>query len=170
MGFSDVIFKRRSIRKYDRRPVSRDMLVDIVRAGMNAPSAGNEQPWEFMVVDQPEILEKIGRVHPNAKMVPGSGGAILVCGVPGRQKYEGYWPQDCAAAVQNMLLYATDYGLGTVWIGIYPRKQIEDTIRKEFSLPNEVVPFAFVAVGYAAEEKRHNQRFREEWIYFNQWG
>jgi nitroreductase len=87
----EAIYTRRSIRKYSSRPLPRETVEGIVKAGMNAPSAGNEQPWHFIVTDRRKVLEKISSVHPHAEMVRQAPVAILVCGDLLLEKHEGYW-------------------------------------------------------------------------------
>lgn len=144
------IFKRRSIRKYLDKPVAKEDIDDLLRAAMAAPSAGNEQPWEFIVVDDKNVLKKIADVHPYAKMLYEAPVAIVVCGDLNKEKHKGFWVQDCSAATQNILLEATDKGLGTVWIGVYPDDTRVKDISNIFGIPSNVIPLSIVAVGYPA--------------------
>lgn len=144
------IFKRRSIRKYLDKPVAKEDIDDLLRAAMAAPSAGNEQPWEFIVVDDKNVLKKIADVQPYAKMLYEAPVAIVVCGDLNKEKHKGFWVQDCSAATQNILLEATDKGLGTVWIGVYPDDTRVKDISNIFGIPSNVIPLSIVAVGYPA--------------------
>ena len=80
METMNAIFSRRSIRKYLPKPVTRDLIENILKAGMNAPSAGDEQPWHFVIIDKHDLLEKISEIHPYAKMLKDAPAAIIVCG------------------------------------------------------------------------------------------
>jgi nitroreductase len=91
-----AILTRRSIRRYTGQEVSREILLDLLRAAMSAPSAGNEQPWEFVVIMDRRLLDAIPGFHPYAHMLTEAPAAILVCGDLSREKYKGYWVQDCA--------------------------------------------------------------------------
>ena len=100
------IFERRSIRKYTNQPISDDDVKKLLRAAMAAPSSGNQQLWEFVVIRDREILDNITRIHPCSKMLKEAQLAITVCADLGREINIGYWPQDCAAATENILLEA----------------------------------------------------------------
>ncbi|MDO6353913.1 nitroreductase family protein [Caloramator sp. CAR-1] len=163
------IFKRRSIRKYLDKPVAKEDIDDLLRAAMAAPSAGNEQPWEFIVVDDKNVLKRIADVHPYAKMLYEAPVAIVVCGDLNKEKYKGFWVQDCSAATQNILLEATDKGLGTVWIGVYPDDTRVKDISNIFGIPSNVIPLSIVAVGYPAQEMQEVDRFDPQKIHYNKW-
>ena len=105
------IFNRRSIRKYTNEVVPEDLIEQILRAGMSAPSAGNEQPWHFIVISDRNVMGEIQKVHPYSHMLKEASHAIVVCGDMSLQKYDGYWVQDCSAAMQNMLLMSQELGL-----------------------------------------------------------
>ncbi|WP_342455570.1 nitroreductase family protein [Caloramator sp. Dgby_cultured_2] len=126
---------------------------------MAAPPAGNEQPWEFIVVDDKNVLKRIADVHPYAKMLYEAPVAIVVCGDLNKEKYKGFWVQDCSAATQNILLEATDKGLGAVWIGVYPDDTRVKDISNIFGIPSNVIPLSIVAVGYPAQEMQEVDRF-----------
>ena len=165
----DAILKRRSIRRYSGKPVDKSEIRLLLKAGMYAPSARNEQPWHFIVIDQRDLLIRIRDVHPYASMLPGAELAILVCGDEKLELSKGYWPVDCAAATQNILLAAHALGLGAVWLGVYPRPARQSDLRKIFELPSHVHPFALISIGYPAEEKRMPERFKDERIRWNEW-
>ena len=116
----DAILRRRSIRAYTQEPVTDAQVEALLRAAMAAPSAGNQQPWRFVVIRDKRTLGAITEVHPYAKMLPGASVAILVCGDPGAGKWPQYWEQDCAAATENVLIAAEQLGLGSVWLGVHP--------------------------------------------------
>jgi len=136
---------------------------------MYAPSARNEQPWHFIVINNRELMNRIMKVHPYASMLAEANVVILVCGDEKLEKSKGYWPVDCAAATQNLLLAAYSLGLGAVWLGVYPRKERQDGIREIFRLPAHVHPFSLISVGYPAEAKDIPDRFKEERIRWNNW-
>ncbi len=165
----DTIFKRRSIRKYRDGEIDQKKIEQIIRAGMNAPSAGNEQPWHFIVVRDRGILDGIINVHPYSSMLKEADVAIVLCGDITLDHYDGFWVQDCAAAAENMLLEITDMGLGSVWLGVYPIKERVDGLRTIFSLPENIYPFAVFPVGYPGEDKNSNNRFDPSRIHFDAW-
>ncbi len=165
----NVITGRRSVRKYSERPVPDELLEDLLKAAMAAPSAGNEQPWHFIVVRSSEQRNALARVHPYAQMVKQAPLAIVVCGDPTLQKYEGFWVQDCAAAVENLLLAAKALGLGAVWCGVHPVNERETALREVLEIPQGIIPFAVVAVGYPAEHPASADRYQRERIHEERW-
>ncbi len=164
-----AIYSRRSIRKYTSQDVSDDEILAMIKAGMNAPSAGNEQPWHFIIVRDRNVMREITKVHPHASMLTGAPCAVIVCCDMSLVRHEGFWIQDCAAATQNMLLAAADTGLGSVWLGVYPRMDRVDGIRRLFGLPQSVVPFVVLPVGYPAEKHPANDKFDRSRIHYNEW-
>jgi len=169
METMDAIFTRRSIRKYLPEPVSRDMIDNILKAGMSAPSAGDEQPWHFIIIDRRDLLEKISEMHHYAKMLKDAPAALLICADQNVPKFKDFWVQDCSAASENMLLAAHDLGLGAVWIGVYPAEKLVTGIRELFKIPEHVTPFSAIAIGYPAEEKPGRSRYETSRIHDNSW-
>lgn len=166
----DVILTRRSIRKYTDEPVNDGMLKDILEAAMSAPSAGNEQPWHFMIIRERSKLEEIIKYHPHALMLKNAPAAILVCADKNEDKFGiPYWAVDCAAATENLLLAAHFLGLGAVWLGVYPREERCAALRKVFAMPENIIPFSLVALGFPAEEKPPANRYRENRIHWENW-
>lgn len=171
----DVIYKRRSIRKFVPRPVAPEIIEKIIRCGMQAPSAGNSQPWQFVVVRKKETLHKITSFHPYAQMLDTVDAAIVVCGDKSKEIFPGYWVQDCSACVQNMLLAVEsikgedNLELGAVWLGIYPVEQRVKGLQELLELPQEVVPLAVVPVGYKGEKKEIIDKFNPERIHYEKW-
>ena len=169
MDLFDAIITRRSIRNYSGEPVSKDAIESILRAAMYAPSANNQQPWHFLVVDDDGIKEQITQIHPYAKMVKEASFGILICGDESLELSKGYWAVDCAAATQNLLLAAHGIGLGAVWCGVHPREERKAAFKKLFNLPDHIQPFAVVSIGKPAEEKPVPERFKPERIHWNVW-
>ena len=169
METMDTIFSRRSIRKYLPKPVTRDLIENILKAGMNAPSAGDEQPWHFIIIDRHDLLQKISEIHPYAKMLKDAPVAVLVCGDKSAIKYKNLWIQDCSAASENMLLAAHDMGLGAVWIGVYPVEDLVREIQSILNIPQHAVPFSIIGMGYPAEEKTGRFRYDKSKIHNNSW-
>ena len=153
---NEIIKKRKSIRNYDpKRNVSDEQIKELLAAAMLAPSACNLRPWEFIAINNRDILNKITNIHPHTQMLKTASCAILVCGLPTLQKGragEGMWQHDCGAATENILLQAASMDLGTCWCGLHPVERLMNGIRELFELPETVVPFSCIAVGYPAEE------------------
>jgi nitroreductase len=169
MDTLETIFTRRSIRKYKKQPISEKTVHDLLDAAFSAPSAGNQQPWHFIVIDERKILNVIHTFHPSAKMVKEADKAILVCGDLNLEKFKGYWMIDCAAATENLLLAAHSLGLGACWLGIYPREGRVAGMRKLFQLPLHIIPFALVSLGYPGEYKPREDRYNTSRIHLNKW-
>ena len=152
MDFLDVLKTRRSVRRYTSDEVTDDMLEQLIGAAMTAPSAGNQQPWQFIIVRDREKLATIPEFHPYCKMVVTAPVAVIVCGDPEGKKWPDFWVQDCSAAIQNFLLAARDLGLGTVWTGVYPVETRVNGCRELFSIPENIIPLAIIPVCFPAEE------------------
>lgn len=163
------ILERRSIRKYRDEPVSEEDLNDLMKAAMAAPSAGNEQPWEFIIVRDKKDLEAIAGLSPYAKMLPSAPAAIIVCGDTEKEQFKGFWVQDCSAAVENILIAAQHKGLGSVWLGIYPLEERVEGIKKIFELPDNIIPFAVLPIGHPAESKGPSDRFNSLRVHWDKW-
>lgn len=169
MGFMNSIFKRRSIRKYTKETVSEDTVKQLLKAGMSAPSAANEQPWEFIVIRDKSILQQIIDVHGYASMLKEAAVAIAVCGDKKREKVKDFWVQDCSAATENILVEAQELGLGAVWLGVYPVKERVKPIEKILNLPESVIPLSIISIGYPAENKDPSKYYDENRIHYDQW-
>lgn len=169
MDALQAILTRRSIRKYRKDPVPQDLVRGVIEAAMFAPSAGNEQPWHFIVIDDRRLLDEIPSFHPHSLMLREANVAVLICGDLDLERHAGYWTQDCAAATQNLLLAAHAKGLGGVWLGVYPREERVRGLRDLLQIPEKVVPFSLIPLGYPAEEKPRPHRFNPARIHRNRW-
>jgi nitroreductase len=165
----DPVLSRRSIRKYTGEPVSGEHVEHLLRAAMAAPSAGNQQPWHFVVIRERRLLEAIPDVHPYASMVPEAPLAILVCGDRRLERWPQYWAQDCAAATENLLIAAAQLGLGAVWLGVHPLEERVDGLRALLGIPRDVTPFSLVPVGWPAEQKSPSDRYDELRVHRDSW-
>jgi nitroreductase len=163
------IFERRSIRIYTGEDVSDGSIKELLKAAMAAPSAGNQQPWDFIVVRDKMVLNEIPKFHQYAQMLKEAPVAIIVCGVLDREKHKGFWMQDCAAAIENILIEAQFLGLGAVWLGVYPKEDRVAGLKKLLEIPENVIPLAVISIGYPAESKEASQRYDEKKIHINKW-
>ena len=164
----ETIYCRRSIRKYDSRKVEPEKIDKMLRAAMQAPSAGNQQPWEFLVVEDKGHLVKMSKIGPYAGMLMEAPLAIIVLGNLDNLRFPMFWEQDLGAATQNLLLQAADEGLGAVWIGVAPIKKREEVLNDMFRLPEHVRPFCIIAMGYPAkgQENYFTDRFKKEKVHY----
>ncbi len=164
-----AIMTRRSVRKYTGEAVNDQEIEKIVRAGMNAPSAGNSQPWHFVVIKDRDTLLAITKFHPYSHMLKEAGVAIVVLGDTSNERYGAYWVQDCSAAIENMLLAVHALGLGAVWLGIYPREDRVSELSKLIGQPANVKPLGIVSVGHIAEIPAKADRFDPERVHKEAW-
>jgi nitroreductase len=169
MDVFETILTRRSIRKYKKQTISDELVQKLLHAAFSAPSAGNQQPWHFVILDDRKMLNVIHTFHPSAKMLIDADKAIIVCGDLHLEKFKGYWMIDCAAATENILLAAHSLGLGACWLGLYPRDGRVAGMRKLLQLPTHIIPLAIVALGYPAEIKPKEDRYNPLRIHRNKW-
>jgi nitroreductase len=167
MDTLNAIFSRRSIRKFKSDKIPKDILENILKAAMYAPSAYNQQPWQFIVIDDRKLLDTISKEHPHASMCQTAPLAILVCADLDFEQVEDMWIFDCGAATQNILLSSCNYGIGSVWVGVYFRKEYTSLFTKLFKLPKNIIPISLIPMGYPAEEKQKVDRFKKERIHYN---
>jgi nitroreductase len=165
----DAVFKRRSIRKFTDQPVKNEVIDHLLMAAMAAPSARNQQPWQFVIIDDRKLLDKVPDIHPYAQMAKEAPVAILVCADPSRQATTGYWIQDCAAATENILVEVAALDLGAVWCGVYPREERILGFRKLLGIPEDIIPFSFIPLGHPAEQKEPADRYDSTRIHHNGW-
>ena len=169
MDALDALSTRRSIRRHTVAPVSDALIAALLRAAMSAPSAGNQQPWQFVVIRDRQLREAISTFHPFADMVRKAPAAVLVCGDLERERYPGYWVQDCAAATENLLLAAHASGLGAVWVGVYPKEDRVARFQQLLGLPSRVIPLALVPLGWPDERLPAVDRFDPGRVHQNLW-
>ncbi len=165
----EFILSRRSIRKFKSEKVPEHILREILKAAMSAPSAGNQQPWHFILIRERRILDEIPKFHQYSDSIREANCAILVCGDLMLEKHKGYWIQDCSAATQNILIAAQVKGLGSCWLGVYPREFRIKGFRDLFKLPENIIPFSVVPIGYPAETKAKINRYKEDRVHYDKW-
>ena len=167
----EAILSRRSIRKFQDKSIEDEVIEKLIRAGVAAPSAHNEQPWHFVVIKDRAILDEIPKFHPYAKMLVEAPAAIAVCVDHNLEKdpTAGYWIQDCSATAQNILLAAHALGMGACWLGIHPREKRKSALGKLLRLPESVEALSVIALGYPAEDKKPSERFAPGRVHQNQW-
>jgi nitroreductase len=159
---NELIENRRSIRKFKSgKPVTREDLNRLLGAAMMSPSACNSRPWEFIAVTKRESLDEIARIHPYAKMCETATAAIIIVAIPQSGRPEGYFPQDCGAATENILLEAVSMGLGTCWCGVYPKEDRVAGFRKLFNINEPKIPFNVIAIGTPDENPEQRGFFEE---------
>lgn len=171
MNIQDSIYSRRSIRDYQEKPVSKEDIDHLLKAAMAAPSAMNIKPWEFIVITETDVLDKIRSALMFGKF--NAPAAIAVCGNTSffKNPMAGkFWVQDCSAATQNIMLAAVGLGLGTVWCGVHPIHVFKKRISEILAIPDHVVPLNIIYVGYPAEEKPARTQYNASRVHWHAYG
>lgn len=168
-----VIHQRKSVRKYTGQPVGKEQLEVLLKAGMAAPTAGNKQPWVFVVVTGKETLARFAETLPYAKMASQASAAIVVCGDTNltfpEEEGKLYWVQDCAAASENILLAAEAIGLGAVWTAVYPASDRVKTVTEILGLPAHIIPLNVIPLGYPTGAEKPKNKYKAENIHWEKW-
>jgi len=166
-----TIYERKSVRSFTGEPVSREMLTELVKAGMAAPTARNRQPWQFVVISEKPAMLSLAEKLPYAKMLASTGAAIVVCGdleIARAGDTEGMWMLDCSAATQNILLAAESMGLGAVWTAAFPYADRIAAVNEVIKLPEYVVPLCVIPVGRPTGSDRPKDKWKPERLHWEQ--
>lgn len=164
------IFIRRSVRAYEPRPVEREKLERILRAGMQAPSAMDGRGWTFYVLTGEQGRQTVSGMSPYAGMCAKAGAVIVVCADMEKvraSREEAWWVQGLSACTQNMLLQIVEEGLGGVWLGVYPRQARVEYLQEKLGIPQTETPFAVISLGYGAEPNRFEDRYDPSLIHWD---
>lgn len=165
------IMTRTSIRQFTDQPISKDTLDILVKAGMAAPTAMDKRPWAFVVVTDREMLDSLNAIKPWFNLKTATA-AIVVCGNKDKMtdgNEFGYWSQDCSAATENILLAAHAYGLGAVWCGVFPNPDIIPGVTRVLGLPENIIPFNVITMGYPDENPAPKDKYNPEDIHYQRW-
>lgn len=167
MELKEALLKRRSIRKFTNKEITSEEIDYLLHAAMSGPSACNKTPWDFFVIKNSDILERLkkGTRFTNIEAPL----AIVVCGNLGRAlpgQLSPYWIQDCSAASENILLAAVDLGLGAVWCGIHPQKRAEMRVGTILGLSEKQIPLNIIYIGHPAEEAEPRDQFNSKYIHY----
>lgn len=167
----EAIFIRRSIRKYTDEPVEKEKVEKLLRAAMQAPSAGNQQPWEFIVIQERENLIKLSEMSPYSKPVKDAPLAFVLLGDTEKMRFPENWQQDMGATAENILLQAVELKLGAVYLGAAPDEDRENYLKKMFNLPDNIKPFCVIAIGYPADgqSNRFIDRYDENRVHYEKY-
>jgi nitroreductase len=168
MNALDAIMGRRSIRKYTGEIIPDKDIKTLLKAAMNAPTAHNNMPWHFIVVDDRKILDKIPEYHQYSKMLAKASHAIVVLGDHNLQDTD-FWIHDCAAATENILIAAHAMGLGAVWLGVHPGEDLIKGTKDLLCIPEHVTPLGIISLGVPDEEKPQRENYNEERVHRNKW-
>lgn len=165
------LLTRRSVRQFEKgKTISREDMEDLLKIAMYAPSGCNRQPWEFVVVEDDALKEKITQIHSHASFLKDASAAIVVCGDTSQQLDDNFWVVDTSAAVENLLLALHGKGMGGCWCAIYPYEDRMKEFQKLLGLPSHVKPNALVVAGYPAQTPpQPKDRFRPEKVHYGKW-
>lgn len=169
MDAIDALMTRRAVREFTSEPVTDAQIETILRAAMHAPSACNQQPWHFVVLDTRERLNALAGVLPHAQMLRQAPLAFVVCADLSLETCPGFWAIDCSAAMENLLLAAHALGLGGVWAAIHPNEERVQAVSQLLGLPGYAKPLGVAAIGHAAGPLPVVDRFKPERIHKNAW-
>ena len=162
----NAIFTRTSVRDYEDRPVEDEKIEKILRAAMAAPSAMNQQPWEFYVVTDKDTLKKLSKVTPYAGMTAKAPAAIVPCYTKLGLKLPEYLAVDLSLATENILLEIETLGLGGVMLGIVPIPSRMEKVSKVLNLPGHLEPFTIIPFGYPAKKNPQQDRYDESRVHY----
>ena len=165
----EVIHTRRSIRQFTDELVTVEQAETLMRAAMAAPSAGNQQPWRFIIVRDAETRGRLAEATPYASPIGRATLGVVVLGDTRGNKHPGYWVQDCSAAVENLLLAAHAIGLGGVWIGVYPDEERVRNVAQIVGAPEDVIPLCMIAIGVPANPGPDIDRYTPAFIFSESW-
>ena len=166
-----VIFQRRSVRRYQAGDLPDAVLQDLLEAAMAAPSACAKDPWHFVVVRDNEMLGRLASGLPNGQMLRDAVAGIAVCGDPARA-HDGqlsYLLQDCSAAIENLLVAAAALGWGGCWLGVHPREDRVRHLRQVLNIPETILPVAMIALGRPGEDKAARTRYDSAKVHTERW-
>ncbi|MCP1223717.1 nitroreductase family protein [Sebaldella sp. S0638] len=161
------IFARRSIREFLDKPVESEKIDQILRAGMQAPTARNQRAWEFIVVTSQEDKEKVSQMSPFSKLAAKAAVLIILVGNKDKMTVPEKWQQDMGACTQNMLLQIVKEDLGGVWLGVYPTQERVDALKDIFNLPDNIIPFGVVCFGYSDKKNTFKDRYDESAVHWD---
>ena len=162
-----AILNRKSVREYSDKEISQEIIDNLLKAGMSAPSSRDRRPWHFIVISDKAILENLGSQLRNASCLKGANKAIIVCGDD--ELSDNCWFLDCSAATQNILIAAESMGLGAVWTAVYPYDDRADVVNKTFKLEKNIHALAIIPLGYPIEESKPKDKFDGARIHYNKW-
>lgn len=152
---------RRSVREFSNRQVDRKDLELILDAAQNSPSAHGKKSWHIAVFENRELRDRIAGRMPWFGPVQRASAGILILGNPEVGVQKEYWPQDCASLAAHILIAAGAMGLGTTWCGVYPVEHNMEAVRAELEIPEPLVPFCMIGVGYPLRPDAFRERDRE---------
>jgi nitroreductase len=167
--FMKEIFERTSVRAFTEQPVEREKLVALLKAAMQAPSAGNQQPWEFVVVEDRAVLDALSETSPYAVPLRRATAGIVVLERSVNLQFPEDTSSDLSAATENILIEAVHLGLGAVWLGTAPIPERMAHVKEVLGLPDGIEAYSLIALGYPTALRQAHSRYDETRIHFNRY-
>ena len=162
-----LIFKRKSVRKYRDERVPDELIENLLKAAMQAPSACNAQPWECIVVSKKEDKKAISKMHKFATPAREASHLIITLGNLNESKVHGMIEQDLGACNENILLQATHEGLGAVWLGFHPIEDRTLKLKEYLNIPDYCIPFSVICVGWPERDGEVKIRYDKSKVHFD---
>ncbi|MCK9641061.1 MAG: nitroreductase family protein [Prolixibacteraceae bacterium] len=152
----EILYNRRSTRKFSERKIEDEVIHQLLKAGLHSPSSKNSQPWEFVVVDDPELLGQLSVAKPHGACLLKHAPLAVV--VAGDKTKSDVWIEDCSIASIILQLAAEALGLGSCWVQIHRRYHDDDQTANEFisnllSIPDHLEVLSIVGIGYKAADR-----------------
>jgi len=165
-----ALFTRRSVRKFSAVPIAAKEIRILLKAAMAAPSSENNHHRRYIVISDKEKLDLLADIHPSASPARQAAVAILVCADTAEKPQTLFWPQDCAASIENILLAGRALGIASLWCGIHPKEELEERFIQAFQLPDMVRPAGVVILGYPEQDFFEEKKDDPSHVFLNKWG
>lgn len=162
-----TLLNRKSVRNYTDKEVPLDVVEQLLKAGMAAPSSKDRRPWHFIVISDKDMLKNLGGQLKNASCLKDANKAIVVCGDD--RLSDNCWFLDCSAVTQNILIAAEAMGLGAVWTSVFPYEDRMDIVNKAFRLEENIHPLSIIPLGYPSKEVKAKNKYDESRIHYDKW-
>ena len=159
------ILSRKSVRSYTDQKLTDAQIETLLRAAMAAPSGRNLQPWSFVVLTDPSEYDTIFEGNFNLDKFKQAAAVIVLCA----EQTGNTWRDDLAAATENLLLAAESMGLGAVWTASYPYEDRYLPPKKALGLPDAVIPYSIVPVGYPAGDEQPKDKWDPDKVHYGRW-
>lgn len=164
------ILERTSCRNFKDYPVTDEQVDALIRAGMQAPSMGNQQPWEFLTVKSYGKKAELSKIDPYALFIRDTPQIIILAANEDNLRFPYTWEQDMAACAENMLIEAKHQGLGAYWYGLAGREDRAEFVRNLFGLPDHLRPFAILGFGKMNRYQKPEDRYEAGKVHMEEYG
>jgi len=177
-----TIMNRKSVRAFTDQAIPAEYMETMLKAAMAAPTGSNIQPWHFVVLTDKSKYEKVFEGNFNMRIFNSAAAVVVLCAdttvtrVPRNNpdaepvtRPNGTWRDDLGACTENFLLAAESLGLGAVWTAAYPYSDRYASMKRELGIPDPILPYCAVAVGYPAGDEQPKDKWKPERIHYEQW-